>query len=248
MANTSKVKLNQIVALNAPKKASVKSFLTRYYQLMQKPAPFNGQERKYKPNDDNGEQFPEESQKVQLKVDDILKELKDAWVNMYDVVLTNDAGNSAAKADVIIDGTTILKQVPVSNLLWLEKQISDWKAIITAIPKLSLSDNWNFDSVSGLFQSDEIQTHKTAKVQEPIVLYQSTDKHPAQTQLITKDVTIGHWTTKKLSSAWPMTKVEELLTRLEKLRDAVLKAREEANITEIEQQKSGEQIVKYIFG
>lgn len=243
----SKVKLNVIVALNAPKKAAVESFMTKYYQLMEKPAPFFGQERNYDPLNDDGERFPSESQKIQLKVDEVLKDLQDAWINMYDVVLTNDIGNSAAKSDIVVDGVTLLKDVPVSNLIWLQKQLDNWRSVIRSLPRLTLVDNWTFDPASGFYHSDPVKTHRTAKSQEPIVLYDATDKHPAQTQLITKDVTVGHWTTKKLSSAYPNSKIDELLRKLEKLREATLQARESANVTEIDQCNGGKVLLDYIF-
>jgi len=53
-----KVKLNQIVALNAPKKADFKKLETTYYQMMQKPDIFHGLEKTYSPKDNEGDQLP----------------------------------------------------------------------------------------------------------------------------------------------------------------------------------------------
>src|SRR4051812_3247340 len=99
----SKVKLNQIVALNAPKKAEFQKRITGYYHVLQKAEPFFGLEATYEPKDIEGEQLPPQSSKVQLKVKELLEELKTPWIEMFNVVLTNDNGNAQAKADLVVD-------------------------------------------------------------------------------------------------------------------------------------------------
>lgn len=244
----SKVKLNQIVALNAPKKGEFQKFITKYYHIMQKPDPFFGMERVYSPKDDDGEKLPSESSKVQLNVKDILKEISIAWVDMFDVVLTNDSGNSIATANIVVDGVILLENVPISTLLFLEKQIDNFKSIIDKIPVLPLSDSWSKDTASSLWVTPTHETIRTKKVQRPIVLYDATPEHPAQTQLITEDINVGIWSVKKISSAMSMTVVEEFRTKVMKLKEAVIKAREEANSIEIDQKKGGNKITEYLFG
>lgn len=243
----SKVKLNQIVALNSPKKAEFQKFLTKYYQIMQKSEPFFGMERVYTPKDDDGEKLPTESSKVQLNVDDLLSDITTAWQQMFDVVLTNDSGNAIATADVIVDDLTILSNVPISTLLFLEKQLTDLKTVIDKIPVLPLSENWSKDAASNLWVTPVHQTVRTKKVQKPIVLYDATKEHPAQTQLITEDINVGTWSVKRLSSALSQSEVEDLHERIVKLREAVIKAREQANSIEIDQKKGGNSIMNYLF-
>ncbi len=50
------------------------------------------------------------------------------------------------------------------------------------------------------------------------------------------------------SGSLPAQRVNELLSRVEKLQQAVKFAREEANSLEVEDQKVGETIFKYLFG
>lgn len=243
-----KIKLCQIVALNQPKKANVESLMTSYYQMTQKKGLFNGKERTYKPEDDDDEKFPDESVKVQVKALDVLDEYKLPWKEMFDVVLTNDYGNSLAKADVVIDGAIVLKQVPIQTLLWMCKQLDHWTAILKELPTLPLSNNWTLDTSNNLWKSELVKTHKTKKVQEGIIIAPATDKHAAQAQLITVDKTVGYWSTIEITSAIPSTKVEELLRRVEKFKEGVLKAKEEANTLVIDQQEGGQAILDFIFG
>lgn len=243
----SKVKLNQIVALNAPKKADFQKLITKYYHIMQKSEPFFGLERQYTPRDENGEQLPPESSRVQLKVKELLDDLKEPWANMFDVILTNDLGNCQAKSDIIIDGKIVAKDIPVSTLLFLEKQLDHWKEILNKIPLLPLSDDWSLNSTSGFYETPVHQTIRTKKINKPIVLYDATDKHPAQTAMVTEDINVGTWNVKKLSSALSMIEVDSLKTKLNKLREAVIIARETANSLEIDQIKQGENILDYLF-
>jgi hypothetical protein len=45
-------------------------------------------------------------------------------------------------------------------------------------------ESWTKVTNSGLWVTEPIQTHRTKKVQKPIVLYPPTTEHPVQTQLI----------------------------------------------------------------
>ena len=92
-----------------------------------------------------------------------------------------------------------------------------------------------------------MQTQKTKKEQRPIVLYHATEHHPAQTQLITEDVVIGHWTTTKWSGAIPRPRKRALLERIVKLEEAVKFARERANSIDATEAHAGRRILDFIF-
>ena len=50
------------------------------------------------------------------------------------VLATQDFANCQAKANVVVDGQTILKEVPVTHLLFLEKQLVDLRTFIDGLP------------------------------------------------------------------------------------------------------------------
>ena len=85
-------------------------------------------------------------------------------------------------------------------------------------------------------------------MQKPIVLYDATEFHPAQTQLVTQDETVGHWHTVKHSGAVPAPRRKLLLERAEKLLQAVKFAREQANNSDVEQKKIGSKVMNYLLG
>jgi len=89
---------------------------------------------------------------------------------------------------------------------------------------------------------------KTKKIPRNHVKAEATEKHPAQVEVYYEDVVVGNWRTIKFSSALPAKRVNELLSRVEKLQEAVKFAREEANNLEVVEQKVGAKIFDYLFG
>jgi hypothetical protein len=81
------------------------------------------------------------------------------------------------------------------------------------------------------------------------VLYDATDKHPAQTQLITDDVIVGFWTMVKQSGSLPKSEKKKLATRVEKMLDAIKAARERANSAPVTAKPEiGARVFGYLFG
>ena len=241
-------KLNQIIAVSKSKKAQAVAIKTRSYQILQKNDLFTGIERNYTPKEDDGERLPSESKKVQATVSEVVESVRDAWTNMFDVVLTQDVGNSIAKANVVVNGSTILKDMPATTLIFLEKELTDFKAFVEAIPTLGGDQNWSGDTNDELFKSEYSETHRTKKVSKPIVLYDATENHPAQTQLVTEDILAGYWKTRYISGAIPAAEKKHCLKNVEVLKEAVVRAREQANSTEIEDLSQGQAVFNFIFG
>lgn len=241
-------KLNQIIAIEKGAKNRVYSTITELHKNAQKADLYYGFNKTYESKEEGGEQFPPEQKKVTLRSDDVLRETKGLFTEIMDITATKDFANMTASADIVVGGTTIIKDAPVPYLLFLEKQLTDLRTFVDKMPVLDESDDWRRDEATGLFKTDPSRTHRTAKVQEPIVLYDATEKHPAQTQLITKDVVVGYWNQVKHSGAIARGDKRKLLERIEKVLEAVKSAREEANSVEAPEKKAGGDLLDYIFG
>lgn len=240
-------KLCQVLAIEKGVKSRVNGAITKLYHAAQKPVLFSGLTKSYEPLDEDGLCYPPESQKVQVRAGDILKTTKVVIKELFDVTAQKDFANCHAKADVKVCGKVLLEQAPVTYLLFLEKQLTDLKTLVAKLPILDASEDWHWDAAAGLFKSTAVKSTRTQKVQKPIVLYQATENHPAQTQLISEDVVVGHWTTTKHSAAMPIDDRVELLERIEKVLKAVKFAREEANASAAnEVDTSG--VLNFIFG
>ena len=68
-------KLNQIIAVEKGIKSRSFQELTEAHHALQKPALLSGISRTYRPRDEEGEQFPPESTRVQIKADEVIQEV-----------------------------------------------------------------------------------------------------------------------------------------------------------------------------
>lgn len=241
-------RLNQIIAIEKGIKSKSFQELAEVQKMLLKPALFAGIARAYRPKDEEGEQLPPESNKVQVKAQEVIRQSVEILSKLFDVTASKDWTNCRARADVVVDGQTLLTQVPVSYLLFLEKQLVDLQAFIKKLPILESSETWTFDASADCWATEPIQTIKTKKIPRNHVKAEASDKHPAQVEVYYEDVTVGYWRTVKFSGALPATRINELLDRIDRLSQAVKFAREEANNSEVEQQHIGERFFQYIFG
>ena len=240
-------KLNAILAVEKGRRTELHTLITNLHKVTQQPALLTGHHKRYTPRKEDGEAFPDDQQVVQLTHEAAVKDISGALKSLLDTVATKDWTNCEARADVVVDGKVFLPQVPVTFLLFLEKELHDLQTFVEKMVELDPAERWTFDPSSGLHQSEPVQTQKTKKEQRPIVLYHATEHHPAQTQLITEDVVIGHWTTTKYSGAIPRPKKRALLDRIVKLEEAVKFARERANARDAVEVNVGRRILDFVF-
>ena len=241
-------KLNQIIAVEKGIKSKVHSSLTEVHQNLQKPALLAGIARTYVPKDDEGDRLPAESTRVQLSGTESLKRVKLSLTALFDVTATKDYTNCVAKADVVVDGTTLVHAAPATYLLFLEKQLVDLHTFVKKLPTLDASETWSKDASTGMFATVPVETTRSKKVPRNHVKAEATDKHPAQVEVYHEDVIVGTWRTTKFSGALPVSEVNAMLERVEKLQAAVKFAREEAYNTLVVEQRVGESILSYVFG
>ncbi len=242
------MKLNQVIAIEKGTKSRALQELTEAHHTLQKPALLAGISRTYRPKDEEGEQFPSESTRVQVKAEEVIRKTTEVLTKLFDVVATKDWANCQAKADVVVDGKVLLAQVPATYLLFLEKQLVDLHTFIKKLPVLDAAEVWTFDASADAWATEPMQTTKTKKIPRNHVKAEATEQHPAQVEVYYEDVVIGTWRTIKFSGALPAKRLNELLNRVEKLQEAVKFAREEANNMEVTEQKVGAQVFNYLFG
>lgn len=240
-------KLNQIIAIEKGIKSRVYGEVTNINKSIQKPELFNGFSKTYQAKDEDGEKLPAESKRVQFMATDMLRNVAHLSTELMAVTARKDWTNCVAVADVVVDGAVLIPKVPVSHLLFLEKQLVDLHTLIGNLPVLDEAEAWAKDVNSGLYKADATQTHRTKKIAKPIVLYPATPEHPAQTQMVAEDVIAGFWTQVKQSGAMPKPDKLTLLAKSEKLLRAVKEAREEANAqAEVTSPNVGDAIFGYL--
>lgn len=238
-------KLNQVVAAEAQIKGATAAKVTQVHHLSDKEDLFKGLTKTYEPMDEAGERLPKDEKRVQVRVEEQIETAVEAWGELLDVTLAKDSANGLAVADVKVGDQVLLKDAPVVYLLFLEKRVQDFGAFATKLPVLDESHDWERDS-QGLYRTKPVETHRTKKVQKPLVLLAPTVEHPGQAQIITEDETVGKYMTVHTSGAITRTRKRDILRRCEQLLRAVKEAREKANMTEAED-KSAAGILDFVF-
>jgi hypothetical protein len=266
------MKLHQLLALLPNIKDQASRAKTDVYQLAQKTPLFQGLSRVYSPREENGYVYPPETKSVQFKAQDLLAKFQAAVKEFIDLAATQDYANCSAKANVVVDGVVLLENVPVTNLLFLEKQVEDLRIFVNSLPVLDLDKEWTYSDSRGCYVSSPKETVKTKKITEwtysdsrgcyvpsPketvktnkitgfVVGHEATKEHPAQIKEVSKDVIEGTWTAIDFSGALKADTIQAYRNRVDKLHKAIVIAREEANSIEIRDKQVADSLLNYVF-
>lgn len=241
------MKLNQVLAIEKGEKNRAHAAISALHKRAQKVELYNGFVKTYQKADDEGEDQAQQRHIVQLRADGVLRSVTDALAELFDIEATKNFANQDARADVVVDGTPLIKAVPVTFLLFLEKQLNDLRTFVSKMPTLDTADTWAEDTNSLTFKTAPIVTQRTKKNVKVIVKYEATKEHPAQTEMISVDEVAGHWSTIKESGALPGARRVDLLARIDTLANAVKIARETANDSDCTKRKVAAPIFGYLF-
>lgn len=239
--------LHQVLAAEKGVKGRANRTFTDAHHTVTKTPLLSGIARVYTPNDDDGERLPPESAPVQINARDAITDVQTALTELFDVVITKDAANQIAEADLIVDGNVLVSNVPVTTLLFLEKQLTDIYTFVRKLPVLDPAEQWHLDDQRGHYTTVPVMTARSKKIMKTHIAYPATTEHPAQTQTYGEDVQVGLWTTLKFSGALPTARVAELTARVVTLQKAVTAARQAANGMEVSDRKMGDAVLGYLF-
>jgi hypothetical protein len=206
----------------------------------------------FKPLAEGAADVTEEQSDIQTSVRAELKWIGEILAKAWDASHCIDLANATAKADLVTEeGATLVKSVPATSLLALEKSIQELHALLAAVPTLDPAKGFQQDPQRepGVFKAREVSKTRTKKMNRAMVMYEATPEHPAQVQLVTEDVPTGTILEQEWSSlVTPVTK-SEMLDRCDRLLRAVKRARAKANETEIDQEsnKIGQTLLEYVL-
>lgn len=209
----------------------------------------DGLDRTYRPKDQEGEQLPGQRTNVRYTVKQALDSVRAEDERWFDLVATRDWGNTHpdARANVVVDGEILIEGAPVPFLLFLDKRLAELRRFVEKLPRLDPAEKWNEDPATGVWRSDPVESIRQIKKTEALVLYNATDKHPAQTTTVQTETTAGTWTNTKFSGALSEERASHLLEQIDELTVAVRTAREKANSAQVEQINVGEDILGFLF-
>lgn len=240
-------KLNQIVAVVNGKKTQAQKGLTDLYKKLQQGKLFEGLVRTYQPVDEDGDTLPPEKTLVRYRANEVIDEAQVILENLIDTVATQDYANTQAKGDIKVDDQVLAAGVPVTHLMFLEKQLVDIHSFVSKLPTLDETSEWHFDENKGCFVSETETKNRDLKTVTHKVTYEATEHHPAQVAEVAITKKAGEFATTKLSGAVGVSRKVELLKRVSDLQDAVKFAREQANAMDVENKRVAEPLLNYIF-
>jgi hypothetical protein len=250
-----KALLHEILAVEAGLKKNAGTVLEEAKDTFSKRTEhFTGHIRTYecKKEDDptKAEEAVVDRKEIVTTVDAKLRYMFDHVIKHVDAMATKDSTNQLAKADIVVDGTTIASGVPVTTLLALEDEVKAWRDVMLQIPTLQPGKSWKpaMDLGPNLFKQEfpEVKT-RTAKSIRNHVKYEATKEHPAQVEMISVDEIIGLYKSDNISGAITPAAKSDLLNRVDNLHRAVKQARQRANSQEVTQVQLGKALVGYLL-
>lgn len=241
-------KIHQTIAVLKGLKTEAEKVLTQAYHLLQKPALLSGLSKTYEPRSEDGDRLPGEGQRVQATVPAIVDTIRQPFARLFDEEFALDLANCAARADVVVDGKVLIKDAPVTYLMFLDKQLTNLATFVSKWPTLDTAKEWHAGAQAGVWQTPPVLTVRTDKVPERFVKSEATDKHPAQVEILYLDKPVGTWTKIDFSGAIPVGEGVAVLNRVRALQEAVKVAIQVANATDAPPQKVGAALLTYLFG
>ena len=240
------MKLHAIIAKSEGAKQKYAHQVERFASACQKVQHFDGMARNYRPRDDDGERLPGESQKVVTTATSLIDDLDETFSQFVDYYSTREHANAQAKADLQI-GTTVVPDVPVTLLVWLERELVFLRNTLAKLPVLDPTRDWKPDG--DVFKSEVRETTRAKKVPRNHVLSEATDKFPAQVQTYTEDVVVGYWDTTDFTGRLTRQEYDQLQDKLDEMIRSVVIARQEANTANYEQGRDnlGTLVSSYLF-
>lgn len=181
---------------------------------------------------------------VKKELDFVLAKL----IGCVDLNYTIDVANCSAAASIEIDGKVFGDPMPVTFLMYLEKQLGRVLALVqfmaTADPVAGYKQDPN-QPPNVLVAKPDVKD-RTKKITKYITVAQATDKHPAQVVPNVEDVKIGVITTTTWTSLPTVHQKAEMLARLSAVTEAVIRARQRANQMDIQQKKIFGDLMAYV--
>jgi hypothetical protein len=250
------VRIHQLLAIMGGVNAETDTAFGRLAAVVGKPELFKGMLKESRPASDSADPnqpkrrvTPPQSKKVACTAAQVLDDASKLYSAKWDVALTLDTAQGAAKAPVVVDGVTVLEDVPVRHLVYLEGELTRLHALVQEIPVLDGVQDWtNQNTEPGQWRTVHPEE---GDLKEKVYFnwhrQNGTATIQEQVDVITRDEIVEYNTTVRYSGAMEAKRKAELLDRLSKLRTAVKMAREEANSATVTQMAEGARVFEWLL-
>jgi hypothetical protein len=253
-------KLHELLAVEGDLEGTFKKILQETKKTFNdKPAFFLAWQRELEMFDDKAPVPPIERQEMVTTVYGKLEYNNAHVVRYFDAIAQKERTNQEAKADLIIGGKAIIKDVPATLLLGLESRLKLLRQTYEAIPTLAPGKRWEKDETLGkdiYVDAAPEEKFKTGKTFKSKVMYSAQFPKegeggasiPAQIEKWEEVENVGKYKQRVWSGMLSPAAKSLLLGRVDTLIRGVKKARQRANSTDVVDLRIGETLIDYIMG
>ena len=248
--NNSKNKLHAVLAVEATNKAQSEKLLNEQSSNFTKnDSRFDGLTRVLIPLEGEGERMTTDNKIINYTVIENVAYVAEVVCKYLNTTLSKEETNSsgAAKAELIIDGQSY-GQVGATSLLALENYLAKVRRFYETIPTLDPTKDWQDDpdKERGHKKTERELKYKTEKRTKHIVVHPPTEHFAAEIRESTVDVQVGKYETIYTSTKISTRDKAELLTRIDKVIEAIKVARAKANEAEAIQTDLATKLLEFI--
>lgn len=197
-----------------------------------------------------GERIEAETSLAKTVVEE-LNGLLASSVKALDIGFQIDEANTRATADVIVDDVVLLKDVPATFLLQLEKRLKELRSVFKEIPTFDPVRIWSVDPGADkkhVLRAEAVTTIRKQKTRKYNVMVEATKEHPAQVDVVEVDEPVGEIKSYEWTGLISQGRKAETAEQIEKLIAAVKQARSRANGTVIDSKKKvGQVLVDFLM-
>lgn len=186
-----------------------------------------------------------EHKEVVTNVHDTLEYALGVWANAENLQFDKNLGNQRAQATIEFtytnergqEDTLRIPDVPIDELMGLEKRLTKIRELFKEIPTLDASKQWQPAEGASRFvmeQKHPTITVKNIKVPKVLTKSAASEKHPAQTEVYYVEEPEGKVIQTWRSGAVTAIRKAEMIDRVDGLISAIRQVRSKANEVEIE--------------
>lgn len=157
-----------------------------------------------------------------------------------DVGFQVDEANTEARADLEFQGEVIAEQLPATFLLQLEKRLREVRSVLKEVPTFDPVRIWSADPEADkkhVLRAEPVLTIRKQRTRKYNVMYDATEHHPAQIDVVEIDEPVGEIRTYDWTGKISPRKRTALLEQADALIEAVKRARSRANAVEVNPEK-----------
>lgn len=176
-----------------------------------------------------------------------LKEAARHWARHVNAVAQKELANTVAKADLIIDGTTLIENAPATLLLGLEAKMKNLRSTVAAAPTRDMAKEW-VSVGADVYTSPPEKRMLIHKMERSEVVIQPTEHQPGQYRTYVEAVNVAERTVTHFSGMLTPSEKKTLLGNFDRTINACKAARCRANEQKTEDIKIGKALIEHLLG